>query len=65
MTLAEGNTLPATVIPKEENTARLPTPLTPTVTLALAESIDTLLVPLLILATDVMIPDSWLPLPKK
>ena len=57
--------LPVTSTPAEENTAMLAVPLTPTVTLALAESIDTLLVPLLMLLTEVMIPDSWLPLPKK
>ena len=57
-------TVPATLVPTGENTATLPTPLTLTVMLALAEAMSTLLVPLLILATLVITPVNNAPLPK-
>ena len=56
--------VPATLAPTGENTATLPTPLTPTVTLALADPMATLLVPLLMLATLVITPVNNAPLPK-
>ena len=57
-------TLPVKLRPVVVNTATLPTPLTPTVTLALAAAIDTFDVPLLILATLVITPVNSAPLPK-
>jgi len=57
-------TIPVTLSPVGVNTATLPTPLTATVTLALAEAMDTFEVPLLILFELVLTPVNNAPLPK-
>ena len=62
--LALGNKFPATVNLLEPNTATLLVPPTPTVTLPLALTMATLLVPLLMLATDVITPLRNAPLPR-
>ena len=59
------STVPKILIPDGENTAIFPTVLTDMVTLALAVAIFKLLLPFTTLDTEVIIPVSCDPLPKK
>ena len=64
VTLPDALILPVTYSPVVANTATLAVPPTPTVTLPPELTTVTLLVPLLMLATDVITPVSKAPLPK-